>query len=179
MELTEAETAEDDGYKKSAGPVVAYVGGLIGFVIAMSIVWFLIGHRGSIPGSVSTSPEEHATTFALNVKGLAKPTATNYVYRVVGPSGATATITYVEQNGTAVTVRDAVLPWSVATATRVAPGTYELPAGSGQLPYVVAHLTSRLASSVRMTCQAIGDGKLNDQETTDASATIVSCGFPY
>lgn len=176
MELSEAETAEDNGYKKSAGPVVAYVGGLIGFVIAMSIVWFLVGHRASIPGNVSTSPEEHPTTFALNVNSLSTPTATNYVYRVVGPPDATATITYVEQNGTSVTVRHALLPWSVATATRVAPGPYELPAGAGLPPYVVARLTSHLASSVRMTCQAIGDGTLSDQETTDQGATIVSCG---
>ncbi len=42
---TEAEAAEDNGYAKSAGPVWRYVGGLIGFVIAMSLWWYLASHR--------------------------------------------------------------------------------------------------------------------------------------
>jgi hypothetical protein len=45
MEDSDAETDEDNGYKKSVGPVVAYVGGLIGFVVAMTIFWYLVSHR--------------------------------------------------------------------------------------------------------------------------------------
>ena len=45
MEDFDAEKDEDDGYKKPAGPVVAYVGGLIGFVVAMTIFWYLESHR--------------------------------------------------------------------------------------------------------------------------------------
>jgi hypothetical protein len=40
----DAEKDEDDGYAKPAGPVWRYVGGLIGFVIAATIVWFTVGH---------------------------------------------------------------------------------------------------------------------------------------
>jgi hypothetical protein len=40
-----AEKDEDNGYKKPAGPVWRYVGGLIGFVIAMSIFWGLVSHH--------------------------------------------------------------------------------------------------------------------------------------
>jgi hypothetical protein len=42
MEDFNAEKDEDDGYKKPAGPVAVYVGGLIGFVVAMTLVWYLI-----------------------------------------------------------------------------------------------------------------------------------------
>jgi hypothetical protein len=40
-----AEKDEDNGYKKPAGPGWRYVGGLIGFVIAMSIFWDLVSHH--------------------------------------------------------------------------------------------------------------------------------------
>jgi hypothetical protein len=36
---------EDDGYQKPADPVVAFVGGLIGFVIAATIFWYVVSHR--------------------------------------------------------------------------------------------------------------------------------------
>jgi hypothetical protein len=45
MEDSDAETSEENGYKKSAGPVVAYVGGLIGFIIAATILWYLVSHQ--------------------------------------------------------------------------------------------------------------------------------------
>jgi hypothetical protein len=41
----DAEKDEDDGYKKPAGPVVAYVGGVIGFVAVSTFVWFAISHK--------------------------------------------------------------------------------------------------------------------------------------
>jgi hypothetical protein len=46
MEDFDAEKDEDDGYKKPAGPVVAYVGGMIGFVVGMTLIWYLISHHG-------------------------------------------------------------------------------------------------------------------------------------
>jgi hypothetical protein len=45
MEDFNAEKDEDDGYAKPAGPVWRYVGGLIGFVVAMSLFWYLASHR--------------------------------------------------------------------------------------------------------------------------------------
>ena len=45
MEDFNAETDEDNGYAKPAGPVWRYVGGLIGFVVAMSLFWFLASHH--------------------------------------------------------------------------------------------------------------------------------------
>lgn len=45
MEEFDAEKNEDNGYPKPAGAVVRYVGGLIGFVVAMTIWWFLESHR--------------------------------------------------------------------------------------------------------------------------------------
>lgn len=45
MDDSNAEEAEDNGYKKSAGPAWAYVGALIGFVITMAIFWYMVGHR--------------------------------------------------------------------------------------------------------------------------------------
>ena len=175
MEYSQSETSEFNGYKKSAGPVVAYVGGLIGLVIAATIFWYLFFHHGVITANTSSTPEEHATTFALNVKGLATPTATNYVYRVIGPPGTTASITYVNQDGSTGVVKHAVLPWSIATVTSDGGG---LPAGSGQPPYISIRTNVRGANGP-VTCQAFGDGKLFAQETTDKGATIVSCGFPY
>jgi hypothetical protein len=41
MDAFDAQKDEDDGYKKPAGKVVAYVGGMIGFIIAMSLWWYL------------------------------------------------------------------------------------------------------------------------------------------
>jgi hypothetical protein len=41
MEDFDAQKDEDDGYKKPAGFGWAYVGGMIGFVVAMSIFWYL------------------------------------------------------------------------------------------------------------------------------------------
>ena len=41
----EAEESEDNGYKKSAGPMWAYAGGLIGFVITTSIFWYFASRR--------------------------------------------------------------------------------------------------------------------------------------
>jgi hypothetical protein len=45
MEDFNPEIDEDNGYKKPAGPVVAWVGGLIGFVVTMTIFWFRASHR--------------------------------------------------------------------------------------------------------------------------------------
>jgi hypothetical protein len=175
MDGFDAQEDEDNGYKKPAGRVVAYIGGLIGFVIASTLVWFLISHRGIVPSNTSSSPEEHPTSFALNVKGLAAPTATNYVYRVIGPPGTTATITYTNQDGSSGNVKHAVLPWSIATVTTDGSG---LPAGSGMPPYISIRTNARGANGP-ITCQAFGDGKLSDQETSDEGATVISCGFPY
>jgi hypothetical protein len=41
----DAEKDEDDGYQKPAGPLWAFVGGLIGLVIVFTIVWYLISHH--------------------------------------------------------------------------------------------------------------------------------------
>jgi len=62
--------------------------------------------------------------------------STKYVYRVVGPPGTKATISYVNQDGSAGNVEHAPLPWSIATVTTDGP---DLPAGAGQPPFVVAH----------------------------------------
>jgi hypothetical protein len=40
-----AETDEDNGNAKPAGPVWGIVGGLIGLVVALSLFWFLVSHR--------------------------------------------------------------------------------------------------------------------------------------
>ncbi|HEY5437920.1 MAG TPA: MmpS family transport accessory protein [Acidimicrobiales bacterium] len=173
MDSFNAQIDEDNGYKKPAGPVVAFVGGLIGLVVGLTIFWYLVSHR-SIDYSASAAGE-HATTFALKVKGLATPTATNYVYRVIGPPHTTATITYVNQDGSSGEVQGVTLPWSIATVTSDGPG---LPAGSGQSPYVSVR-TNASAANTQITCQAFGDGKLFDQETSNTGAGIVSCGFPY
>ena len=45
MEDSNSETDEDNGYAKPAGPVWRYIGGLIGFVVAAGIFWFLVSHR--------------------------------------------------------------------------------------------------------------------------------------
>jgi hypothetical protein len=45
VEGSDAETSEDNGYAKSAGPVWAYVGGLLGLVVAAGLFWFLVSHR--------------------------------------------------------------------------------------------------------------------------------------
>jgi hypothetical protein len=168
-----AEIAEDNGYKRSAGPVWAYIGGLIGFVIAMTVLWYLVSHRGV--DYAGSTPGEHATSFALKFKGIANPTATNYVYRVVGPPGTTATISYINQNGSSGDVKDVVLPWSIATVSSAGP---DLPADAGQPPYVYVH-TNASGANAKITCQAFGDGKLADQETSNAGSGIVWCGFPY
>lgn len=172
MDSFNAQTDEDNGYKKPAGPVVAYVGGLIGLVVGLTIMWYLISHRGT-DYSVSP-PGEHATSFVIKVKGLANPTATNYVYRVIGPPHTTATISYVNQDGSTGEVQDVTLPWSIATVTSLP----NLPAGSGQSPYVSVR-TNASAANTQITCQAFGDGTLFDQETSNTGAGIVSCGFPY
>jgi hypothetical protein len=118
---------------------------------------------------------EHATSFHIIGKGLAKPTSTNYVYRVVGPPGTTATITYTNQDGSHGTVEHAALPWSIATVTTDGP---DLPVGAGQPPYVEAKINSH-GHNAKVTCQAFGDGKLSDQETAIGSYVTISCGFPY
>jgi hypothetical protein len=120
-------------------------------------------------------PTQQATKFPINVKGLAIPTSTNYVYRVVGPPGTTARISYVDQDGSDGNVTHAVLPWSISTVTSDGAG---LPAGDGQPAYVQAN-TDAKAPNARVTCQAFADGKLVDQETATGSYAIVSCGFPY
>jgi CDP-diglyceride synthetase len=173
MEDFNAETDEDNGYKKPAGPVWGFVGGLIGLVVALTIFWFLVSHRGV--GVLASTPGEHATTFAIKAKGFATPTATNYVYRVIGPPGTTATISYVNQDGSTGYVQHAVLPWSIATVSSDGP---DLPAGAGQPPYVYVH-TNASGANAQITCQAFGDGTLSDQETSNAGAGIVSCGFPF
>jgi hypothetical protein len=43
--MDEAETAEDNGYAKSAGPVWGIVGGLIGMVVSFGLFWFLLSRR--------------------------------------------------------------------------------------------------------------------------------------
>jgi hypothetical protein len=40
-----AETDEDNGYAKPAGPVWGIVGGLIGLVVGLSLIWFVISHH--------------------------------------------------------------------------------------------------------------------------------------
>ncbi len=45
MEDTDAEASEDNGYQKSAGPMWAYMGGLIGFVVTMAIFWYMVTRR--------------------------------------------------------------------------------------------------------------------------------------
>lgn len=45
MEDFDAKTDEDNGYAKPAGPVWRFVGWLIGFVVAMSLFWFLVSHH--------------------------------------------------------------------------------------------------------------------------------------
>ena len=45
MDDSKADKDEDDGYAKSAGPAWAYVGGMIGFVVAATLFWYLVSHR--------------------------------------------------------------------------------------------------------------------------------------
>ena len=168
-----AETDEDNGCAKPAGHVVAYLGGLIGLLIPALIFWFLVGRHGTKGGNTSSTSEEHATTFALNTKGMATPTATNYVYRVVGPPGSTATIRYVRQDTSTGNVKHAVLPWSIATATSASPGVM---AGGGQPPYVSIRFNASGAMGP-VTCQVIADGTLFDQETANVGATTLTWGF--
>ena len=40
-----AETDEDNGYAKPAGPMWRYLGGLIGLVVGLSLFWFLVSHH--------------------------------------------------------------------------------------------------------------------------------------
>ena len=45
MEDSAAEAAEDNGLKKSAGPMWAYFGSLIGLVVTLAIFWYLETRR--------------------------------------------------------------------------------------------------------------------------------------
>jgi hypothetical protein len=116
-------------------------------------------------------PTQTATKFKINPRGLAIPTSTNYVYRVVGPKGTTARITYTEPDGESGNLTGAAMPWSIAIP---APAS----AGPDQQPYVQAN-TNAQSSNARVTCQAFQNGKLIDQETATGSYSVVYCGFPY
>jgi hypothetical protein len=149
-------------------------------LVSAGVVLFLVSHasRDRLRNESLAVSGERATKFPINGKGLAIPTSTNYVYRVVGPPGTTATITFVKQIGENGYVRHAVLPWSIAIATVVGTQKYPLPAGSGMPPYVVAH-TNAHGPNAQVTCQAFGDGKLLDQESAVGNDVIVSCGVAF
>jgi hypothetical protein len=100
---------------------------------------------------------------------------TNFVYRVVGPRGTTANITYADQLGTHVTIARARLPWSIALAR---PGGTSLPPRDGPSPFVEVRANNQNAK-VTVTCQAFALGKLNDQETNTGQYVTVSCGFAF
>ena len=150
---------------------------LLSVVVGGVVVAFLVSHVASVRARLGSSSEtgQHATSFAIHSKGLAMPTSTNYVYRVIGPPGTTATISYVNQNGSTGEVEHATLPWSIATTSTDGPG---LPKGSGQPPYVEVHANTH-GKNARVTCQAFGDGALEDQETNTAIGVYVTCGVPF
>jgi hypothetical protein len=149
---------------------------LLGVVVAGGVVVLIISQvpRDRAIDQAAASSQQH-TTFPIRNKGLAVPTSTNYVYRVVGPPGTTATISYVNQDGTDGYIKRVTLPWSIATTTSDGPG---LPKGSGQPPFVEARTNTR-SSNAKVTCQSYGDGTLTDQETATGSYVTVSCGFAY
>lgn len=147
---------------------------LLGVVIAGAVVLFLGSRIGGARASDETAASaQRPTSFPIHAKGLAVPTSTNYVYRVIGPPGTTASISYTNQDGTHGYLKRVVLPWSIATTTSDGPG---LPKGSGQPPFVDAR-TDTKSSAARVTCQSYGDGTLTDQETATGSYVAVSCGF--
>ena len=163
------------GLPASAKGWVGYVGGLIGLAIALCLFYFIVGHRTEISSQVSADQQgKHATSFPIDIKGLATPTKVNYVYRVVGPRGTTARITYANQDGTTGEVLRATLQWSVATTTSDGSG---LPADAGVPPYIGIQLNTHGATAT-VTCQAIDRGRLEDQETSTGVDLFLSCGVP-
>jgi ABC-type nickel/cobalt efflux system permease component RcnA len=118
---------------------------------------------------------QYASTFHIDTKGLAVPTSTNFVYRVVGPPGATATIDYSKQSGEHDVVSHVKLPWSISLPAQV---SAKQSPSYGLSPYVEAQ-TDTHGAKTQVTCQAFADGKLNDQETNSGPYVTVSCGFPF
>jgi hypothetical protein len=148
---------------------------LVSIVLIGVVLVFIVDRASHERDSVTQQAEssQYASTFHIDSKGLAKPTKTNFVYRVVGAQGTTATITYATQSGTHVTIAHARLPWSIAVARPV-----DLPTRDGLSPSVEVQANNQNASAT-VTCQAFAQGKLNDQETNTGAYVTVSCGFAF
>jgi len=148
---------------------------LISIVVAGAVLLFVVDRASHERSTVSqqTESSQYASTFHIAAKGLPKLTKTNFVYRVVGPRGTTATITYSNQLGSHFTVAHATLPWSIAVARPVG-----LPARDGLSPSVEVRSNNQNANST-VTCQVFAQGKLNDQETNTGPYVTVSCGFEF
>jgi hypothetical protein len=147
---------------------------LIGAValLALTVVLtFGVGHEPKV-GFTDNDPNmpERATSFPLNVKGLAVPTSKNIVYRVVGTPGTTAEISFQDPYGSEHIV-DAKLPWSIA----LTPTAADPPIGSPHTIYVEANTNSH-GLDAQVTCQVIVLGKRDDQETVKAVDAVVMCG---
>lgn len=150
---------------------------VLSIILAGVVTVFLVSRATRVRSGEATQSEDgqYASSFPIHVKGLANPTPTNYVYRVIGPRGTTVTITYVNQNGSSGSVTNAKLPWSIATTTTDGPG---FPKGSGMPPYIDVHANTH-GRNATVTCQAFGDGSLADQETNTAIGVYVTCGVPF
>jgi Mycobacterium membrane protein len=150
---------------------------LASIVLAGAVLLFIVDRASHEKGIVRQQAEssQYASTFNVDAKGLAKPTSTNFVYRVVGAQGTTATITYAEQSGAHVTVTHARLPWSIAIARQ---GGTDLPPKYGMAPFVEVQANTHNANAT-VTCQAFARGTLNDQETNKGQYVTVSCGFAF
>jgi len=145
----------------------------MGLTIAMGLRYFIFSHQQVIASAITQARlGEHATSFPVDAKGLATPTKLNYVYRVIGPAGVTAKITWVNQSATTGQDLQARLPWSVATTTN--PGV-DFPAGAGQPAYVDIRLNTH-GKSATVTCQAFDHGVLYDQETSTGVDMVLTCG---
>ena len=165
-----AESDAENGYAKSAGPVVAAVGGLIGIVVAATLFWYVVGHHTSVGGNVSSQLGERSSSLPVNFKGMAVPTSTNYVYRVVGPLGATAEISYAKPDGSDAQIR-VTLPWSIAVSASVNQSS------TRSLFFVSANSTVR-GPGATVTCQTFIHGALVSEETDKGPRSSVVCsGF--
>ena len=149
---------------------MAVIGGLIGFVIAATLFWYLFSHRTYLNGQTPSQRGEHVSSFRVNFEGMATPTAVNYVYRVVGSPGTSVVVNYAKPDGSNVRVR-VTLPWSIAVSNSA------ITPARRSLFFVDAISTSR-GRVVELTCQNfVHDVQVSQETDKGSNASVVCSGF--